>query len=99
VCAEFGIRYPIRSLLIATVRLYQLLVSPVFPAGCRFIPSCSEYAHQALAMHGVFRGMGLTLWRILRCHPFARSGYDPVPEVRPAKAHTSHLSSKRTINP
>lgn len=93
-CAEFRIRFSIRSLLIAMVRLYQVLVSPLFPSACRFVPSCSEYALQAISVYGVFRGMGLALWRILRCHPLARSGYDPVPEVRPGNAQQSHLSLK-----
>lgn len=61
------------------VRLYQLLLSPWLGGHCRFHPSCSAYAREALAEHGAARGVVLAGWRILRCHPFARGGYDPVP--------------------
>lgn len=68
--------------LAGTVRLYQLLVSPVFPSHCRFEPSCSAYAIQALHRHGPVRGAWLGLWRILRCNPWGGAGYDPVPPCR-----------------
>ncbi|ADW18769.1 protein of unknown function DUF37 [Desulfobulbus propionicus DSM 2032] len=64
--------------LIALFRGYQLLLSPLFPPVCRFIPSCSQYAIEAVRKHGVFRGTLMAIWRILRCHPFSRGGYDPV---------------------
>lgn len=60
------------------VRGYQLCISPLFPPCCRYVPTCSEYAAQALARHGAVRGSLLALRRILRCHPFAAGGYDPV---------------------
>jgi uncharacterized protein len=62
------------------VRAYQLLVSPFLPPSCRFLPSCSEYAAEAIERHGALRGVGLALHRLARCHPWGGSGYDPVPE-------------------
>jgi len=71
-------------LLLALLAFYHRWISPalhmLFPGGgCRFVPSCSEYAAVAIATHGPLRGAGLAVWRILRCHPFARGGLDPVP--------------------
>lgn len=70
--------------LIGVVRFYQRAVSPFTPAACRFTPTCSEYARQALERHGALRGGGLALRRLVRCHPWGGHGYDPVPEERPA---------------
>jgi len=61
------------------IRGYQILLRPVLPAACRFEPSCSEYAREALVRHGLLRGGWLTLRRIGRCHPFSPGGYDPPP--------------------
>jgi uncharacterized protein len=58
---------------------YRRWLSPALPARCRFYPSCSAYALEAVARHGAVRGAGLALWRLLRCHPFHPGGYDPVP--------------------
>jgi putative membrane protein insertion efficiency factor len=66
--------------LILLVRAYQRLISPLFPATCRFIPPCSEYAVQALDRHGLLRGLYLAALRILRCNPWADGGEDPVPQ-------------------
>lgn len=66
-------------LLILPVRFYQLCISPMLPASCRFTPTCSQYAIEALRRHGPLRGSRLALRRILRCHPWGGSGYDPVP--------------------
>jgi uncharacterized protein len=63
------------------VRAYQLFVSPLLPPSCRFLPSCSEYAIEAIARHGALRGMNLALRRLARCHPWGGSGYDPVPPL------------------
>jgi putative membrane protein insertion efficiency factor len=68
-----------RKVLIGLIRLYQLVLSPWFPASCRFTPSCSEYGLEALRRHGALKGASLTIGRILRCHPWGGSGYDPVP--------------------
>ncbi|HET7753316.1 MAG TPA: membrane protein insertion efficiency factor YidD [Anaeromyxobacteraceae bacterium] len=67
------------SVLVVFVRAYQWLVSPLLPPACRFYPSCSEYAVQALRRHGVLRGSLLTVKRLLRCQPLCEGGVDPVP--------------------
>ena len=61
------------------IDLYRILVSPLLPPSCRFQPTCSEYAREALLRHGLWRGGRLAIWRILRCHPFRTGGWDPVP--------------------
>jgi putative membrane protein insertion efficiency factor len=61
------------------VRLYQLVLSPLMPPRCRHLPTCSDYAMEALREYGVLRGGWLAIRRIARCHPFGTSGYDPVP--------------------
>jgi putative membrane protein insertion efficiency factor len=68
-------------LLCVPVWLYRYLVSPVLGPRCRFLPTCSEYALDALAHHGPLGGSWLTLRRVVRCHPWGGSGYDPVPEA------------------
>lgn len=68
-----------RRLLIALVRLYQLLLSPFLGGQCRFYPSCSHYCIQAIETHGVWRGLILSFRRISRCHPLSEGGHDPVP--------------------
>ncbi|MEM7204619.1 MAG: membrane protein insertion efficiency factor YidD [Planctomycetota bacterium] len=69
----------IRYVLMAPLWLYRRVVSPLKPACCRFRPTCSEYALEALRRHGSCRGAWLTLRRVLRCHPFGGYGFDPVP--------------------
>ncbi|NLB16311.1 MAG: membrane protein insertion efficiency factor YidD [Clostridiales bacterium] len=64
------------------IRLYQKFISPLKPPCCRFTPTCSEYAVNALKEWGFIAGTVLSVWRILRCNPFGRGGYDPVPENR-----------------
>lgn len=66
-------------MLILPVKLYQLTISPLLPASCRFVPTCSQYAVEALKKHGPLKGSYLTFRRLLRCHPWGGSGYDPVP--------------------
>lgn len=69
-----------RALLIALVRLYQIVLSPLLGPRCRFHPTCSSYAIEALRRHGAWRGSVLTARRIVRCHPLNEGGVDPVPE-------------------
>ncbi|WP_119461229.1 membrane protein insertion efficiency factor YidD [Rhodospirillaceae bacterium SYSU D60014] len=69
-----------RAACIGCIRAYQILISPVLPPTCRFAPSCSAYAGEAIALHGVMTGLWLATRRILRCHPWGGSGFDPVPQ-------------------
>jgi uncharacterized protein len=68
-----------RYLLAGIVRGYQLLLSPLLPPSCRFTPSCSQYAREAIMRHGAVRGTWLAARRLVRCHPFHPGGFDPVP--------------------
>lgn len=72
----------LRAIWTAPLRFYRRWLSPWKPPMCRFSPTCSQYAIEAVEEHGVLRGTGLAIWRILRCQPFARPGYDPVPPRR-----------------
>ncbi len=65
--------------LILPIRFYQTCISPYTPPSCRFTPTCSQYAKEAIMKHGPIKGLGLAIWRILRCNPWGGSGYDPVP--------------------
>jgi len=65
-----------RALAILPIRLYQALVSPLFPASCKYHPSCSQYAVDAIRKHGVLRGSVKAGWRLLRCHPWSKGGVD-----------------------
>ncbi|MCD6388699.1 MAG: membrane protein insertion efficiency factor YidD [Desulfobulbaceae bacterium] len=67
-----------KRFLLFLIRMYRLLLSPLFPPSCRFTPSCSQYAMDAIHLHGVMRGLYLAIRRILRCHPFHPGGFDPV---------------------
>ena len=67
------------GLLVLPISFYQVAISPLLGPSCRFTPTCSEYARQALLKHGPFKGLYLALWRLLRCNPWGGSGYDPVP--------------------
>ena len=68
-----------KRVLQAVFRFYQRAISPLFPPRCRYIPTCSEYAVQAVEKYGAAKGSWLALKRFLRCHPFHKGGYDPVP--------------------
>jgi uncharacterized protein len=70
-----------QSAVEALFRCYKFLISPLFGNSCRFTPTCSEYAAQAVAEHGWWRGGALAVQRVLRCHPFGTSGLDPVPHI------------------
>lgn len=78
-----------KTLLIALVKAYQKYISPhkLSRGCCRFIPTCSEYCIEALETHGFFKGLALSIGRVLRCNPFCKGGYDPVP---PKKQKTSN---------
>lgn len=83
--------YPI----ILLINFYRVAISPLFPPCCRFVPTCSGYAISALRVHGLFKGSLLTIWRILRCNPFVKGGYDPVPPKgawRPLKSDKEESS-------
>ena len=67
-----------RSLVLAPIRFYQRFVSPLFPRRCKYLPTCSEYAVDAVRDYGVLRGVVLAGWRLLRCNPWSHGGYDPV---------------------
>jgi len=68
-----------KRVLIAIIKFYKRAISPYLPPSCRFTPTCSEYAVEAIQKHGAFKGLGLAIWRVLRCNPFGKGGYDPVP--------------------
>ena len=72
----------IRAAMLAGVRIYRRFLSPLLPSACRFEPTCSKYALDAIEWHGPLRGGWLTLKRLLRCQPFSRGGFDPVPVPR-----------------
>lgn len=69
-----------RWAFVVLIRCYQLLLSPVLPPSCRFVPTCSQYAQEAVVKHGLLRGVWLASRRIVRCHPWGGAGYDPVPD-------------------
>ncbi len=69
----------IRLLFLGVLRLYKLVLSPLFPPACRFAPSCSQYAYQAVLKHGPWRGVVLAAGRLIRCNPWNPGGFDPVP--------------------
>ena len=70
-----------KSLLLRLIRFYRCRISPNKRACCRFVPTCSEYAMVAIDRFGALKGGWLALWRLLRCNPFCRGGYDPVPTI------------------
>jgi hypothetical protein len=70
-----------KAIMLAAIRIYRRWISPILPGSCRFAPTCSTYAHQALERHGAWKGALLTARRLLRCHPFHPGGYDPVPDI------------------
>ncbi|WP_022853025.1 membrane protein insertion efficiency factor YidD [Thermodesulfatator atlanticus] len=73
-----------KKIALIIIKSYQIFVSPLFPSTCRFYPCCSQYALEVFARHGIFKGILLTLWRLMRCHPLCRGGYDPPPEKFPS---------------
>ena len=71
-----------KKILIKFVLFYQMAISANRPPCCKYMPTCSAYALEALEVHGALKGSALAIWRILRCNPFSRGGYDPVPEKK-----------------
>ncbi|MDR3357939.1 MAG: membrane protein insertion efficiency factor YidD [Desulfovibrio sp.] len=82
----------VRHLFVLPVRMYQYFISPALPPACRFYPTCSDYAAEAVLRHGALRGAFLALRRLARCHPFGGYGYDPVP---PAKRLSSRAETDK----
>lgn len=76
------------KVLVAFIRVYQYVISPMLGQRCKYYPSCSNYAIGALREHGVVRGLGLAAWRLLRCNPFSDGGFDPVPTRRACSDHS-----------
>ena len=76
---------PLARIALALIRLYQLLLSPFLGGACRFVPSCSEYAREAIHVHCVMRGVALSARRLARCHPLAEPGLDPVPTAEKSR--------------
>lgn len=74
-----------KRLLIKLISFYRTAISPRKPAACKYIPTCSQYGIEAIERFGAFKGSLLTVWRILRCNPWSRGGYDPVPEKKKKK--------------
>ena len=79
-------RFRARDLLLYLLRGYRWAISPMFQPACRYVPSCSEYAMEAVERYGALRGSALAVSRVLRCHPFAKGGYDPVVKERNSNA-------------
>ncbi|WIO74318.1 membrane protein insertion efficiency factor YidD [Porticoccaceae bacterium LTM1] len=91
-----------KKLITTPIRGYQRFISPLTGARCRFYPSCSEYALEAINRHGVLRGGYLTVRRLLKCHPFHDGGFDPVPDVKnsgsPIYTQNQTAAAKHTTN-
>lgn len=78
------------ALLVWPIRFYKAVISPMLPPSCRYVPTCSQYAIDAIEIHGPFKGLWLATRRLLSCHPWGGSGYDPVPPKFPTDIHTHH---------
>ena len=87
-----------RAILRGLIRIYQLFLSPILPGSCRYAPSCSHYAAEAIQYHGALRGCWLALNRVCRCQPWGGSGYDPVPPASDQKTRLAQtpLNAART---
>jgi uncharacterized protein len=82
-----------RTLAIAPIRLYQRMISPALPRRCKYEPTCSRYATQAIGEFGILRGLVLAAWRMLRCNPWSHGGFDPVQDQRLFSRHHPHAPS------
>jgi uncharacterized protein len=83
----------LRTIIVLPIRIYQRLISPAFGDRCRYYPSCSEYAVQAIQSYGILRGLVLAGWRILRCNPWSHGGVDPVSSQKLFKPRTPLTSA------
>jgi putative membrane protein insertion efficiency factor len=83
----------LRSIVVAPIRLYQRVISPLLPRTCKYEPTCSHYAVDAVRTEGVLRGLVLATWRILRCNPWSHGGYDPVSAQRVFRSRRSSSPS------
>lgn len=85
-----------KRVVLAMLGAYKRFISPALPNACRFVPTCSEYAMEAVEGYGILRGLMLSAWRLLRCHPFARGGYDAVPVngIQAINFSVKHISAK-----
>ena len=88
----------IKQFFILLIKFYRKFISPLKPPCCRFTPTCSQYALDALRERGLIVGTGLTIWRILRCNPFCKSGYDPVPPKKELKIPVQTIIEKGEKN-
>ena len=79
-----------REVAIAPIRVYQKLISPAFPRRCKYEPTCSRYAVQAIRRYGILRGLVLAGWRLLRCNPWSHGGFDPVEDQRLFASRAGH---------
>jgi hypothetical protein len=79
---RLGLARAVRKLAIAPIVLYQRLISPALPRHCKYEPTCSRYAVQAVEEYGILRGLVLAMWRLLRCNPWSHGGYDPIEAQR-----------------
>ena len=77
-----GVARVLRAIVTAPIRLYQLVISPALPRRCKYEPTCSRYAVQAIGRYGILRGLVLAGWRLLRCNPWSHGGFDPVEDQR-----------------
>ncbi len=80
-----------RAAVVALLHAYKWALSPLLPPACRYVPSCSEYAMEAVECYGVVRGGAMAVWRILRCHPFVKGGFDPVCHLEEARNKAADL--------
>ena len=85
--------YAVQFALLAVIRVYQVILSPLAPSACKFYPSCSRYAAEAIAAHGATRGLRLAARRLWRCRPFTQGGVDLVPEVEAEAADVTRAAS------
>jgi putative membrane protein insertion efficiency factor len=83
-----------KLVVLQLLRLYKEAISPLLLPACRYVPSCSEYAMEAVERYGVLRGSGMALQRLLRCHPFVRGGYDPVTKTHTLNGETATMGNR-----